>query len=53
LAGDGGISMLFGELMTVVQEQLPIKIAVFDNGKLGFCGDLSKRPRDCSIRSQN
>jgi pyruvate dehydrogenase (quinone) len=35
-AGDGGISMLFGELMTVVQEQLPIKIAVFDNGKLGF-----------------
>jgi pyruvate dehydrogenase (quinone) len=36
MAGDGGISMLFGELMTVVQEQLPIKIVVFDNGKLGF-----------------
>ena len=36
LSGDGGISMLFGDLMTAVQEELPIKIAVFDNGKLGF-----------------
>lgn len=36
LSGDGGISMLFGGLMTAVQEELPIKIAVFDNGKLGF-----------------
>ena len=36
MAGDGGISMLFGDLMTVVQQELPIKIAVFDNGKLGF-----------------
>ncbi|WP_352578403.1 thiamine pyrophosphate-dependent enzyme [Mesorhizobium sp. M0019] len=36
LAGDGGLSMLFGDLMTVVQEELPIKIAVYDNGKLGF-----------------
>lgn len=36
LAGDGGLSMLFGDLITVVQEQLPIKIAVYDNDKLGF-----------------
>jgi pyruvate dehydrogenase (quinone) len=36
LAGDGGFSMLLGELLTVVQEALPIKIAVYDNGKLGF-----------------
>lgn len=36
MAGDGGISMLFGDLMTVVQQELPLKIAVFDNGKLGF-----------------
>ena len=28
--------MLLGELLTVVQENLPIKIAVYDNGKLGF-----------------
>jgi len=36
LSGDGGIAMLLGDLMTAVQEKLPIKIAVFDNGKLGF-----------------
>jgi pyruvate dehydrogenase (quinone) len=36
VAGDGGISMLFGDLMTTVSAKLPIKIAVYDNGKLGF-----------------
>jgi pyruvate dehydrogenase (quinone) len=28
--------MLLGDLLTVVQENLPIKIVVYDNGKLGF-----------------
>jgi pyruvate dehydrogenase (quinone) len=36
MAGDGGFTMLLGDLLTVVQEDLPIKIVVFDNGKLGF-----------------
>jgi pyruvate dehydrogenase (quinone) len=36
LCGDGGITMLFGDLLTAVQEKLPIKIAVFNNGSLGF-----------------
>jgi pyruvate dehydrogenase (quinone) len=36
LAGDGGFAMLMGDLLTCVQENLPIKIVVFDNGKLGF-----------------
>ena len=36
LAGDGGFAMLLGDLLTVVQEKLPIKIVVYDNGKLGF-----------------
>jgi len=36
LAGDGGLSMLLGDLLTTVQENLPIKIAIFNNGKLGF-----------------
>jgi pyruvate dehydrogenase (quinone) len=36
MSGDGGLAMLFGELMTVVQEKLPVKVVVFDNGKLGF-----------------
>ena len=36
LAGDGGFTMLLGDLLTTVQEDLPIKIVVYDNGKLGF-----------------
>jgi pyruvate dehydrogenase (quinone) len=36
LAGDGGFAMLMGDLLTCVQANLPVKIAVFDNGKLGF-----------------
>jgi pyruvate dehydrogenase (quinone) len=36
LAGDGGLAMLMGELLTTIQEDLPIKIAVYDNAKLGF-----------------
>ena len=36
MAGDGGFTMLMGDLLTVVQEHVPIKIVVFDNGKLGF-----------------
>jgi pyruvate dehydrogenase (quinone) len=36
LAGDGGFAMLLGDLLTTVQENLPIKIVVYDNGKLGF-----------------
>jgi pyruvate dehydrogenase (quinone) len=28
--------MLLGDLLTIVQEKLPIKIVVYDNGKLGF-----------------
>jgi len=36
LAGDGGFVMLLGDLLTTVLEHLPIKIVVYDNGKLGF-----------------
>ena len=36
LSGDGGLSMLLGDLLTAVQEQLPIKVVVFDNSSLGF-----------------
>lgn len=36
MCGDGGLAMLFGELLTVIQEDVPIKIVVFDNSKLGF-----------------
>lgn len=36
LSGDGGLAMLLGDLITAVQEKIPIKVAVFDNGTLGF-----------------
>lgn len=36
LSGDGGLAMLMGELLTVVQYDLPVKIVVFNNGVLGF-----------------
>ncbi len=36
VAGDGGLTMLLGDLITIVSEKLPIKIAVYDNGSLGF-----------------
>jgi len=34
--GDGGISMLLGDLMTIVQYKLPVKIIVFNNRSLGM-----------------
>lgn len=36
LSGDGGLTMLMGDLLTAVQENIAIKIAVFNNGSLGF-----------------
>ena len=36
LSGDGGFSMLMGDLLTLVQHQLPVKIVVFNNSTLGF-----------------
>ncbi|MFE4951007.1 ubiquinone-dependent pyruvate dehydrogenase [Leifsonia sp. NPDC056665] len=36
LAGDGGLAMLMGELLTLVQMKLPVKIVVFNNSSLNF-----------------
>lgn len=36
LAGDGGFSMLIGDLITAVTHQLPITVVVFNNSKLGL-----------------
>jgi thiamine pyrophosphate-dependent acetolactate synthase large subunit-like protein len=35
-SGDGGFTMLMGEFIAAIQEKLPIKIVVFNNGTLGF-----------------
>jgi pyruvate dehydrogenase (quinone) len=36
LSGDGGFTMLMGDLLSLVQLKLPVKIVVFNNGSLGF-----------------
>jgi pyruvate dehydrogenase (quinone) len=36
LSGDGGLSMLLGDLLSAVQLELPIKVVVFNNSLLGF-----------------
>ena len=36
LSGDGGISMLLGDLLTTIQENLPIKVIVLNNSSLNF-----------------
>ena len=36
LCGDGGLSMLLGDLITIVQYRLPVKIVVYNNDCLDF-----------------
>ncbi|MDO5608005.1 MAG: thiamine pyrophosphate-binding protein [Capnocytophaga sp.] len=36
MCGDGGISMLLGDLMTVSQYNIPVKIIIFNNRTLGM-----------------
>jgi pyruvate dehydrogenase (quinone) len=36
LCGDGGLSMLMGDLITAVTYDLPVKLVVFDNASLGM-----------------
>lgn len=36
LAGDGGLAMLMGELITLKQLDLPVKLVVFNNSSLNF-----------------
>jgi pyruvate dehydrogenase (quinone) len=36
LAGDGGLSMLMGDLLTIAEREIPVKIVVLNNSDLGF-----------------
>jgi thiamine pyrophosphate-dependent acetolactate synthase large subunit-like protein len=36
ISGDGGFNMLMGDFLTAVKYELPIKVFVFNNGKLGL-----------------
>ena len=36
VSGDGGLSMLLGELITAAAQKLPVKVVVFNNSSLGM-----------------
>jgi pyruvate dehydrogenase (quinone) len=36
MSGDGGLSMLMGDLLSLRQLNLPVKLVIFNNGSLGF-----------------
>jgi pyruvate dehydrogenase (quinone) len=36
LSGDGGFTMLMGDVLSLKQLDLPVKVIVFNNGALGF-----------------
>jgi pyruvate dehydrogenase (quinone) len=36
LSGDGGFTMLMGDLITLTQQKLPVKVVIYNNGVLGF-----------------
>ena len=36
LSGDGGLGMLMGELLTLRQHKLPVKVVVYNNSSLNF-----------------
>ena len=36
LSGDGGLAMMLGDLLSLQQLNLPVKLVVFKNGSLGF-----------------
>ena len=36
LSGDGGFAMMMGDILTIAQYNLPVKIVVFNNSSLGF-----------------
>lgn len=36
MSGDGGFTMLMGDLITLTQMKLPVKVVIFNNGVLGF-----------------
>jgi pyruvate dehydrogenase (quinone) len=45
LCGDGGFSMLMGNLLSLAQLRLPVKLVVFNNGALGFIELAQKSTR--------
>jgi pyruvate dehydrogenase (quinone) len=42
MSGDGRFTMSMGDILTLVQMELPVKVIVFNNSKLGFV-DLEQK----------
>ncbi|SEO02780.1 pyruvate dehydrogenase (quinone) [bacterium A37T11] len=38
LCGDGGFAMLMGDILTIAQYNLPVKLVIYNNSSLGFVG---------------
>lgn len=36
LSGDGGFAMMMGDILTIYQYDLPVKLIIYNNGSLGF-----------------
>lgn len=57
LCGDGGLSMLLGDLLSIRQLNLPIKMVVFNNSSLGFVDMEMKAagyvPKDTDFHETN
>jgi len=57
LSGDGGLAMLMGELLTLGQHELPVKIVLFNNHTLGMV-QLEMEvagfpPHGCKLKNPN
>ena len=43
MSGDGGFSMLMGDVLTLKTLNLPVKVVIFNNGLLGFSVDIEMK----------
>ena len=44
LSDDGGFTVLMGDILSVVQLKLPVKVIVFNNGAPGFVEPIRNFP---------
>ena len=53
ICGDGGLSMLMGDLLTIAERQLPVKLVVLDNSGFQFVHIENKRPESSRTGSSS
>jgi pyruvate dehydrogenase (quinone) len=55
-SGDGGLAMLMGELLTLGEHELPVKIVLFNNDTLGMVQlemEVAGFPHGCHLKNPN